>query len=348
MNLIIIGNVRTGSSALIDLLSEYSSCECSLRNGYEHALFVAPGGLFHLKDSLYCPNADDGTQDYDIRHFISLMNNLYINDYAFFGGYKKLLGRQFQDACSAFVNSISFSIESLNYSRYKRSRYSLAKSVAQRVLQKNPNIYGRLSSIDHSPFYELCATESQFMMAAKRLITAYITMSKTQKEVSIFDHLLWRDNVTNWVQALPADTKIIYVERDPRDIYLLYRFYDKNHTTGGYPLSMPAFCDHYRSQRKNVLPKNENILTLNFEDLVLDYEASKEKIERFCGLKSTDHINPLQHFIPDISAGNIGLYREDKRGAADLAIIEQQLPEFLYQIPKEKEFLLNKKQMKPF
>ncbi len=57
------------------------------------------------------------------------------------------------------------------------------------------------------------------------------------------------------------------------------------------------------------LPK-ENVLLLRFEEIVLNYKKTKERIESFVGLKAEDHVCPQKHFKPDWSKNNIGVYEK--------------------------------------
>lgn len=52
---------------------------------------------------------------------------------------------------------------------------------------------------------------------------------------------------------------------------------------------------------------DEKALTLKFEDLVFNYQETKSKIENFLELSPSHHLNPTQIFNPDVSKNNIGL-----------------------------------------
>jgi hypothetical protein len=342
MNIVVIGNIATGSSAVIDLLSEYSTCAQALRSSYEHTVFIYPNGLCNLRDSLFSTNASCDSQDKDIRLFLDAMNNLYSNDYGFFGGYKRLIGEPFKANYLSFVNSIAHQVKTTSYSRFEKSRFSLLKASAQFLFKTKPNIYGILPKIDHSPFYEFLISQGDFDKCAQIFIKSYFDSCKCEQENSIFDHLFWHDNVNDFSALLPKDTKIIYVERDPRDIYIFYKYFYRRNTTDGYPMQVNDFCTFYLSQRKNALPESINILQVRFEDLVLNYERSVDKIESFCGLRSPDHVNRYRFFDPSISINNIGLYLKKADAQHEIKFIETRLPNYLYEISPDSQNKLSK------
>jgi hypothetical protein len=119
--------------------------------------------------------------------------------------------------------------------------------------------------------------------------------------------------------------KAIVVDRDPRDIYLLSKYVLRYESKRCVPTdTTEQFITFFKSQRKQ---KNnaDNVLHLNFEDIVYEYESTKEKIMRFLDLK--EHSAPLKFFNPEISINNTQLFNIFKD---DLSLINKELKDYFY------------------
>ena len=82
---------------------------------------------------------------------------------------------------------------------------------------------------------------------------------------------------------------------------------------------------------KIILNKDiENILHLQFEELIYNYEESLTKIKRFLSLGDTEHIKKGEIFIPEKSKTNTQLFRKYPKYAKDIEKIEKELSEFCY------------------
>jgi len=65
-----------------------------------------------------------------------------------------------------------------------------------------------------------------------------------------------------------------------------------------------------RENKKNI--DSNNVLFLKFEDLVLNYKNSIDKISKFIG-HNFIHIDQNKYFIPKISIKNIGIWKQYKK-----------------------------------
>lgn len=103
--------------------------------------------------------------------------------------------------------------------------------------------------------------------------------------------------------------KQIRVWRDPRDQFLsAFR-----HDMGVLPRNIDDYVDFYleRNGLKHLLENpGANRLMIRFEDLVLKYEETTQKILDFIGMDKSHHIAPKTVFDPALSAVNIGAYKE--------------------------------------
>lgn len=122
--------------------------------------------------------------------------------------------------------------------------------------------------------------------------------------------------------------KLIIVFRDPRDqvseIIRNKNLYKDMLTPtqglfekygSGKNAAISYHIDLIKHRAKNALKLREKlgddqVLFLRFEDLIENYEKSKEHIQKFIGLKAQDHQNQGFFLEPERSAKNIGIYKE--------------------------------------
>ena len=125
--------------------------------------------------------------------------------------------------------------------------------------------------------------------------------------------------------------KVIVVDRDPRDIYLLEKMEWKD---GVIPHDnvedYVKWFRYTRNHRKRESFDPATTLFVQFEDLVYRYDEETERLRAFLGLKEEDHVMPYQAFNPAKSMANTAKWLEYQNMKDDIAFIEQELPEYLY------------------
>ena len=131
------------------------------------------------------------------------------------------------------------------------------------------------------------------------------------------------------------DPYAIVVDRDPRDNYV----FANTKLVGKLPHFMPIqpvedFVKYYRALRDGqpYKEKNERVLSIKFEDMVYNYEATTAQIRSF--LKLPDNPHPKSIFDPELSVANTQVYKRFPEFYKDIAIIERELSEYLYDFSK--------------
>lgn len=129
------------------------------------------------------------------------------------------------------------------------------------------------------------------------------------------------------------DSYAVVVDRDPRDMYI---FAKKVLLSKGRFMptdTVENFIEYYRLLRSgdSYRFENERVLRLRFEDMVYNYEATTKRIDDFLHVVNT---NKKSIFVPEMSAANTNLIRKFPEFAADIAKIEQALPEYLFDFDK--------------
>ena len=121
------------------------------------------------------------------------------------------------------------------------------------------------------------------------------------------------------------DLKVIFVHRDPRDIYasifsndIFVPDFERNSKMNQTKLKMQflkagnlqEFISNQISVRESILRKEHpNILHIYFEDLVLNYEKTRKNIFDHLSIESTEHKAKFSRFNPNDSSENVFLYK---------------------------------------
>ncbi len=125
------------------------------------------------------------------------------------------------------------------------------------------------------------------------------------------------------------DPRAVVVDRDPRDMYI---FAKKVLLSKGRFMptdTVENFIAYYRALRDGQPYKEPNpqILRLQFEELVYNYEESVGKIDSFLGIENA---NRKKYFIPEMSAANTNLIRKYPEFAEDVEKIKAELSEYIF------------------
>ena len=161
-------------------------------------------------------------------------------------------------------------------------------------------------------------TNDEFCDAARKYTGDYLKMCGKENMINIFDHVLWPHQCQNMGDLFPQDFKAIVVERDPRDVYLLNKYYwhkpPVSVSKPYFPIDIKGFCHEWkRTIARNIT--NPNVLIIKFEDLIYNYDKTLEAIETFIGVKPSNHIRIKESWKKEIG------------------LIEKELSEFLYVFP---------------
>jgi hypothetical protein len=106
------------------------------------------------------------------------------------------------------------------------------------------------------------------------------------------------------------DARSIIVDRDPRDVYVAQNRYvtpgsnSKPRPYRSVTTTPDIFCRRFRTMRKvaaSAPDDPQRLLRVNFEDVVLGYDASLKKIMSFLGETPATHVRAREYFKPEQS-----------------------------------------------
>lgn len=337
----VTGYCGTGSSAVIDLLSEYSTCTTNNLRRYEHVLFYTPDGLFDLEDKLLLGN-DIHRSDEAINSFYKEMKRLSKNDFGWFGSYQKLFQNQFDDIVKQFLDDLNCqTLDGKWFANYKGVKFSLGKVFLQlgAKLLQNRTIYkwGRQYIIDGNNKMTWCfPSNEEFYNAARKYVNAYMDMvSGGSDKITVFDHLLLPHNAFRIPNYFDDDFRLIIVDRDVRDMYVLNSYvWPQIHINSPMPKEVTTFIEFWSRMRKSEIDINDKrILRINFESLVYEYDATVKVIEEFIGISSKDHIYSKKYFDPNRSIKNTQTFLMNEKWTKEAELVAKELPEYVYNFP---------------
>lgn len=320
------GHYGTGSSAITDLMKEYSNVSC--KTDFEVALIYEYNGInslhYHLVDN---PTRQGNRVIYD---FLNNCRNL-----AFYGtemNYQKYFKGVFWASTCEYVEKIGGqSLDVINWKGFQE-KSPLYKSFF-RVINKLYSIthkesYKFITGQPPIPYYLHTVDKNYFMTCTKEYLKNLLE-AINDKEFLMIDQLVSSSKIDNCTRYFD-DIKVIVVDRDPRDIYLSMKYIWRDNLGKELSGNIRLFCEWYEWLRRLDTKQKDKYLYIQFEDMLWDYDNTIEKIEKYCGLDNTKHIEKGKYFAPEISKRNCELWDQYECEKENIEYIEQYLKEYLY------------------
>jgi len=331
---------HSGKTVVADILKEIEGYQLPNYN-FEFNLIRIQGGLLDLKFALV-DNWSPIRSDSAIKRFIKLINRI---------GPK----------ASIYVPSTLFLSNGMNYdSIFKEKFTKISHDYLSSLINTTYQGYWPYTMIDGSILEQFVARvkgqlgfspklvkihltdSSEFQLKTTNYLTAlFRTIKEENTDVFVLLNALEPFNSEEGLNLL-GDSKQIVVNRDPRDIYASSREIN----TGFIPRfesnnmglkrkivgnTLDIFLKRHIIYHKNVVKNTpvDRVLKLNYEELILNYEESLNKIYKFLEVCPSKHKKKGKFFDPNKSVANIGLWKNfnDKHS---IAKIEESLNEFCW------------------
>ena len=166
----------------------------------------------------------------------------------------------------------------------------------------------------------------------KYIEKVFSPLYEKEKKYVLADALFKADNTTPQELMYYKNSKALIANRDPRDLYVINKeIYGEWYMP---TWNVETWIAYYKNRRQSIKPQKENnkdnILHLQFEELIYNYEESLVKIKTFLNLKDSEHTKKRQIFIPEKSQTNTQMFRKYPQYSKDIEKIEKELPEFCY------------------
>lgn len=333
----------SGSGAVHDLLREYSDVKFAAFDfDLEFTLLWEPDGLYDLEHKLchkHCRYTDSA---YAIKRFLTLTE---AQSHTPFLHYDTVFSGNYYEICKRFVDSlIQFSFEGRTFEEVmfpskKEKLFAPYNRIVRRLLGNHISI-----NVLHGDYSQKFVRENRhkilvsynpdgFMEKAHQFIDELFSYVRSDKNIPLVtDQLFPPDCPDMFFKYIEEPVKCIIVRRDPRDTYLLA----KKAYNSGIPLPVDNVDDFITFYRKTIEETRVNesgqILNIQFENVIYEYDKTVDKIENFLGIKAHDKIK--RFFDPQKSINNTQLYNMYDEYSKDVKKIEELLPESLFHFEK--------------
>lgn len=309
------GFFSSGSSAVVDLIKEYSNThECAA----EIRIIKDPYGLTQLENSLVnnweLLNSSAAINDYIWLCKICARNSL--TPFSPVGlSYSKRVSKDFMKMTYEFVDNISqFTYKSdFFYQKFKKPYFLYVLDRWRMGIELYSKNKIRIANRNVKDSFFSHPTKEQFENAVKEYLEDVFSSMLDEKASG---HIILDQAIsTNDIDAIHRyfnNCKIIIVDRDPRDMYV--EDIEKWKENLDFDVSSKNAGERYvlkhRALRESIPIDDPDVLMIRFESLVLDYKCTKQKIESFLGFSESDHITPLLYLNPELSRKNIGIWKD--------------------------------------
>lgn len=325
------GYGASGSTAVADLIGEYSNVEYCTYNGKptELKLFYSTRSIFSLYYYLVLSHPY-----YSVMHFAATD---FYNQCREWAGtyYEEIFKGRFMEFSELYLKELGGSdyfysnlYRDLDYFEKRKLKKMVAdfrnkgitfkgENYKETSLEKKEIKYYMYNNITEEEFASI--TKNYFM----NLMRAFC-----QKEFAGFHTLIPITSIDECTRFFD-DICVIASNRDPRDIYLTEKRILRKANYPSY--NVETFCKFQKWIRERVnRPKNSEVLFIQFEDLVYRYDETKKKIEDFTGLKALNHTKNRTRFIPERSAMNCNLKEKFLDEKDNIEYIEKELADYLF------------------
>lgn len=340
---IISGFNFTGKTVITDILKEFDGFIVPIHTA-EFNLLRIQGGLLDLYNALeedWSPIRSDAA----LRRFRKVVLKLGMN-------------ASFRNPSSLFLAN------GMNYNKFFDGKFfEITERYLDSLIDYSYNIEWPYLSIDESPFKQFYSRlqwtffkkkvflrevfgtdEKGFVEKTKKYLDElFQTNSTPQTKTVVMHNTVEPFNPTRGLNLF-NNAKIIIVQRDPRDIYaanfvrdgaFLPSFEVDRHwelkmgLTGADKIG--TFIKRQVAQNNRVKKDKDDhrVLRLRFEEIVMNYEETLQKIYNFLEVDSSIHIAKGTYFKPELSKNNIGLWKlmEDQ---TNIKLIEKELINYCY------------------
>lgn len=331
----VCGFGSSGSSAVTDYLKEFSST--SVLDDVEFTLPFIPDGIrdldFHLNESI----AKYYSSDVALTRFKMCIDYLAIELDKYTNGCFKRLSYEYIDNISQYKRIGFGSSDYLIFNGFFHRYFGLSIMkcrvipLIEKILKRDVSIWPMremVFSIKPDNFYGLTKDYLESIL---------VSMGGDKKRPIVLNQPFPGNDPISYFKYF-KDAKAIVVDRDPRDTYAFAKMFLRNAGRFIPTDSVEQFVMYYKNMRDGMPYKieNKNVLVINFEELVYNYDETSLKIDKFCDIKREDRIRTL--FVPQNSINNTQVFKRYPELSEDISYIEKELRDYLFDFERYPDY----------
>lgn len=319
----------TGSGAMLDFLKEFRDCECVFDE--EFMLPYCPHGLQDLEYHLMTGGTRYFSSDIAIKEYKGLIKNLTTP--------RSMYRKKFKGELCAITDQYIVSIADLiwegcscfdrlcsdNFIK-KRLRFTLYS----RLIRLYEKVTKKRYPFPTGDRMYLSVCPERFLENTKSYIREVLQGFQCNLDKIVVLNQPFDVNDPRRSMKFFDNPKAIIVDRDPRDVYLLFKrglSFTYSFTPSG---SVDDFIKYYLLNRvMNNYSEDEDIIRIRYEDMIYQYNEVCEKVISFLGLDGSGWMKGTC-FDPEVSINNTQLFMRFPEYMEDIKKIEQEIPEYLY------------------
>ena len=325
------GSGYSGSGAILDLLEEYDDLTalhfCDLDSGrgsggVEFDLLRQFGGLFWLEEIFDRKHFEPMTNG-AVLLFLNLVEYLHVKVGSIFN--------------ASFIEATRHFLDKLILARFPTGCEPDTPGWSRTFVHcNNLRIFGNggaklLWGDEGCAFVLKALSVEEYRAIAREYIDEFLC-SINCKRFLVLDQAVsdYSYDFKKYRDYLGMGVKYVFSIRDPRDVYVTGRQLNEKWVPSDPVAFVQWFADG-RGVGRCIKVNDPEALVVRFEDLVLHYDATVERIEKHIGLNPSMHVKRCQYFSPHESRKNVGSYKDFPDSAA-ITYIGEKLSDLCYDL----------------
>lgn len=320
----------SGKSAVYDLLMEFEDYS-SFGSEFEFDLLRMPGGILDLEVALVS-NWSPVRSSEAIRRFKKLTRKLsgnrsFLAKLTSIGTHYDCHFFQFSSQSREYIDSLVQSSWSAEWP-FALCDLSSERIILKKLLRK----LGNRNSFEFDVYLSRMSQEDFTELTCRYLEGLFEKSSASNKKNIVLNNAFEPFQPLN-SQKFFNNVKSIIVDRDPRDIYISAYV---NGWVGGSNVgkavtgkNVEDFISRFKLYRQSNDNQNKNVLKIQFEDIILDYDSTVSRILNFLQESPDIHKNKKKIFSPEFSKRNVSMWKtSDFKLGVQINRIENELADY--------------------
>lgn len=319
------GYAFSGKEAVIELVREFTGFAVP-ESQFEFLLIRIQGGIRDLETALL----DDWSpirSDAAIRRLRQLIKRFgtrskFSDPRTWFTSvglnYEARYSNRFFDLSSQYLDNLIIA-EWPTFWPYPMAEVSSAELFLRKVM-------GKLGVRKAHEFKVCLATPNRFIELTRTYLNELLSSNVPEDTSTIVMHNAFEPFNPQRALRYFDRAKCIIVDRDPRDTYVAML------RRRPWAMLVQDFIVRYQLHREIVQRnaiESPDILRLQYEDLVLDYDVTLSRILEFLGENRAIHACRKKHFDPGVSIQHVGIWRRHEN-QEEIELIHRGLGRFCY------------------